>query len=112
MVEPIARRQKIINLDGLEVTIKELTAADAIAVWGDLSDAELTGNVWPAYQQIIQRCAYNGAGPYFESVADIDRLPARIVIPLGEAILNLSDIGLETSSGNVPSDPRDDSPTG
>lgn len=106
MVDIIRRAKDMVIEAGLTVTIRELTAADAMAVWGDLSKGEESGDLWGAYGDLVCRCTYveGSMDRVWQNKLEINILPARILIPLGRAILKLSEIDVEGDLGNVSGD--------
>lgn len=105
------RRSEPINVEGVELLAVELTAKDMLGLWGALSDAEQTGAVIDAYLKVVQCGLCNpSGGPVYDDAREVARLPARIVVPVAEKILALSEIELEGKE-NPPAARAETSPT-
>ncbi len=105
------RRSKVFAFDGGEVLLSELTAGEAAAIWCALTDAETAGRDLDGYMEIVAAGARTAAGDkLFESVEEVRNLPARLVVPMAQTIMDLSDLGLESGKGE--GDPPETLPTG
>ena len=61
--------------------------------------------------EIVAAGARTAAGDkLFESVKEVRNLPARLVVPMAQTIMDLSDLGLD--SGKSEDDPPETLPTG
>ena len=100
------RRTRIFQFEDGEVLLTELTAGEASQVWSELTEAELSGNGLDAYCHIVLLGAREPSGDaLYATIADVRALPARLVVPMAQAIMDLTEIGLE--SKKEPDD-RDD----
>lgn len=105
-----ALRTERYQVDGLVVELVELTAAQATAIWAELGELEDAGRLIDVYKLLVLHGAHNTDGVrVFGALEELDRLPIRHLVPMGEAMLRLCDMGLDP--GNADGDPADASPT-
>ena len=96
--------------NGLVIELVELTAAQATAIWAELGDLENAGRLIDVYKLLVLHGAHNSDGDrVFLKLEELDRLPIRHLVPMGEAMLRLCDMGLD--SGNAEGDPAEILPT-
>lgn len=95
-------RSDSFDADGTVIELVELTAEQMATVWDDLEAAEGEGRVLDVYRQLLLYGAHHGGSPVFASIEDVQRLPGRLLIPMGEKMLQLCDMGLD--SGNALGD--------
>lgn len=96
--------------NGLVIELVELTTAQATAIWAELGQLEDEGKLIDAYKLLVLHGAHNSDGDrVFLELGELDRLPVRHLVPMGEAMLRLCDMGLD--SGNAEGDPAETSPT-
>ncbi len=94
------RRTKPYEIGSDRIMLAELTALDASTIWGDLGTAESEGRMMDAYIRLVLAGAYTPSGDrLFATLEEVQALPARIVVPMAEAIMALTD--MELDSGNV-----------
>ncbi len=101
-----ALRTERYKTDGLVIELVELTAAQATAIWGELGDLEDAGRLIDVYKLLVLHGAHNSDGDrVFLEREQLDRLPVRHLVPMGEAMLRVCDMGLD--SGNAEGDPAE-----
>lgn len=98
-----AFRREAVNVDGEEVWLWELSTEETFSIWDALNKAD--GKNLDVYLDVVRLGLRDAEGqPLFEDEidrAELARMPARIVVPLAERILALSEIETETPRGNV-----------
>lgn len=99
------RRTAPLNLEGQDLLVIELTAGQMLGMWDHMAEAEATGDITNAYLDVVKcgLCTPDGI-PVYDDPREVARLPARIMIPTAEKILELSEITLELP-GNPPQGP-------
>lgn len=100
-----ALKSEVVHLEDMVVELVELTAGESALIWDDLEVAEGSGRLLDAYARLVLYGAhYPGGGRVFDSLVDVERIPARLLVPMGEIMLRLCDMGLD--SGNAPGAPE------
>lgn len=87
--------------------VRELNARDLLAIWASLSKAEKTGDTTDAYLRVVARGTFDSEGErIFPAEQEMGDLPARVVVPLAERILGLSEVELNfVEDPTAPPDP-------
>lgn len=99
-----ALRRETFDAEGTPIELVELTGLEATEVWGALDGAEASGNLIEAYALLVLHGArHPGGGQVFESLDQVRSLPARYLVPMGERMLQLCDMGLD--AGNAAGAP-------
>lgn len=96
-----ALRSEIYDADGLTITLVELSADQALNLWEQISDLEAAGRLVDIYRLLVFEGAWVGNERLFnnQSFEDTKRLPIRHLVPMGEAMLKLCDMGLDEGNG-------------
>jgi hypothetical protein len=98
-----ALKSEIFDADGTPVELVELTGFQASALWVSLSEAEKSGHLIDAYSLLILHGAVGPSGaPLFASLDLVKRLPARLIVPMGEIMLRLCDMGIDSGKADAP----------
>ncbi len=100
------RRSETFDVDGTTIQLTELSALDAAAVWGELEGAEQSGRLVDAYTLIILHGALTAGGsPVFSDVAEVGAMPARLMVPMAETIMRLTELELDSGKADAPNEP-------
>lgn len=106
-----ALRHEPFDVDGTPIELVELTALEATALWDALGAAEAAGNMIEAYTLLVFHGAHHpGGARIFDEIDQVRQISARYLVPMGESMLKLCDMGLDP--GNVPGARGEISPTG
>lgn len=98
-----ALKSEMFDADGTPIELVELTGLAASDVWAALAGAEQSGQMIDAYSLLVLHGAVGrSGGPLFASLADVQRLPVRLLVPMGEIMLRLCDMGIDSGKVNAP----------
>ncbi len=100
------------DADGITVDLVELTAGQALEIWEDLAAYERENRLIDVYRLLVFHGAWADGRRLFSGhlLEDVDQLPLRHLVPMGELMLQLCDMGLDV--GNAVGDQGNTSPTG
>lgn len=99
------RRTKPYEIGADRIMLAELTALDASTIWGELGSAESEGRMMDAYIRLVLVGAYTPSGEtLFSSLEEVQALPARVVMPMAEAIMALTDMELDSGNAAAPAE--------
>ena len=95
-------RRQTINIDGADYWLCELSAMEAFSIWQGLEAAD--GNHLDVYLDVVRLGLRDSEGDLVfgpeTELTELGAIPARILIPLAQKILALSEIEKETPRGN------------
>lgn len=104
----LKRKTQEVNVDGQALFIQELSAREVFAIWDLVEAAESSQDRSRLYLELVSLGLRDADGRVlFESAEDVADLPSRIVIPLAEHIMRLSEIGIDGPAGNASGGPSD-----
>ena len=92
-----------IDIEGEPFILQELSAREAFAVWDMLAEAEATGHKLEAYLTVVSLGLRTMAGTRVFGQDDLEELarwPSRIVVPLAERILAMSEVEMDPGKGS------------
>ena len=96
-------RSAFYEADGTRLELVELSADQVADVWAELEAAEADGRMMDVYRLLVLHGTYHADAPVFSSLEQVKRLPARHLVPMGEKLLELCELGVD--SGEAPGDP-------
>ncbi len=82
---------------GQPVELIELTTEQAMSLWEDLTELERQGRIIDIYRLLVLHGAHWNRERVFANLTQTLDLPVRHLVPMGEAMLRLCDMGIDAN---------------